>query len=52
MKLREAGDVIALDQRGTQFADPFPLCPGAWSYPLDREVGAEEMAQAHEPILR
>ncbi len=51
-KLREAGDVIALDQRGTRNADPFPICPGAWSYPLDRQVGAEEMAQAREPVLR
>ena len=52
MKLREAGDVIALDQRGTGSSDPFPICPGAWSYPLDREVGPEEMARAHEPVLR
>ena len=52
MKLREAGDVIALDQRGVQTVDPAPRCSGAWSYPLDREVGADELIRAHRPVLR
>ena len=34
--MREAGDVIAFDQRGVYGSDPYLLCPGAWSYPLDR----------------
>lgn len=52
MKLREAGDVIALDQRGTVGADPYPVCPGVLAYPFDRAVQGEDMAQAHEPVLR
>ncbi len=34
--LRAAGDVIALDQRGTYYSDPYLLCPGSWDYPLDQ----------------
>ncbi len=52
MKLREAADVIALDQRGVYGTDPYPVCPGTWSYPLDRpaELGILEEVQA--PFLR
>ena len=34
--LREVGDVIALDQRGTYYSDPYTLCPDSWDYPLDQ----------------
>lgn len=49
MALREAGDVIALDQRGTFL--PSPQCPERWVYPTDRAVDAELMAEAHAPML-
>jgi pimeloyl-ACP methyl ester carboxylesterase len=50
MALREAGDVIALDQRGTFL--PSPQCPARWVYPDGVSVDAVVMATAHEPILR
>ena len=28
MRLREVGDVIAFDQRGTASSKPYPICPG------------------------
>lgn len=34
MALREAGDVIALDQRGTGASRPSLVCPEPWSHPL------------------
>lgn len=52
MKLRHAGDVIALDQRGAGFSRPAPLCPGTWSYPLDRPHHADTLAAAMAPYLR
>lgn len=35
MALREAGDVIALDQRGTGSSRPSLLCPEPWTHSLD-----------------
>jgi pimeloyl-ACP methyl ester carboxylesterase len=32
--LRELGDVIAWDQRGTYFAEPYLLCPNSFDYQL------------------
>lgn len=51
MKLRRAGDVIALDQRGAGFSRPAPICPGTWSYPLDRPHDDETMAAVMAPHL-
>lgn len=51
MKLRAAGDVIALDQRGAGFSRPAPVCPGTWSYPLDRPHRDDIMAAAMGPYL-
>lgn len=34
MALREAGDVVALDQRGTGASRPNLVCPEPWSHPL------------------
>lgn len=51
MKLREAGDVIALDQRGTPSSEPFPRCTAEYSFPLDRVVGEVEMSEAKAPAL-
>jgi pimeloyl-ACP methyl ester carboxylesterase len=52
MKLRRAGDVIALDQRGAGFSRPAPVCPGTWSYPLDRPHHDDTMAAVMAPYLR
>lgn len=52
MKLRDAGDVIALDQRGAGLSRPAPLCPGSWSYPLDRPHDDETAAAVLAPYLR
>ncbi len=43
MALRAAGDVIALDQRGTYSTTPYPVCPGSWSYPLDQPLVADSL---------
>jgi pimeloyl-ACP methyl ester carboxylesterase len=51
MKLRGAGDVIALDQRGAGFSHPAPVCPGTWSYPLDRPHEADTLAVVLAPFL-
>lgn len=52
MKLRGAGDVIALDQRGAGFSRPAPTCPGSWSYPLDRPHNDDTLAAVLAPYLR
>ena len=51
MKLRDAGDVIALDQRGTPSSRPYPICPGIVRYRMDRGADSATMARAHEPVL-
>ncbi len=35
-ELREVGDVIVLDQRGTGLSRPNPVCRERWDFPLDR----------------
>jgi pimeloyl-ACP methyl ester carboxylesterase len=40
--LRELGDVIALDQRGTGWSHPVPLAPAPHAMPLDHAVDADE----------
>jgi pimeloyl-ACP methyl ester carboxylesterase len=52
MKLRGAGDVIALDQRGAGLSRPAPVCPGSWSYPLDRPHNDDTLAALLAPYLR
>ena len=42
MKLRAAGDVIVLDQRGTGDAEPSLLYEGSWEVPLDRPADYDE----------
>lgn len=51
MKLRKAGDVIALDQRGVDPSEPHPICPGGWSYPLDQPLNDSVMERAVGPWL-
>src|SRR5436853_552676 len=41
--LRQVGDVIALDQRGTGLSNPCLDCPEAWDLPLDRPDSREEV---------
>lgn len=49
--LRAVGDVIALDQRGTHYAEPNLVCPGSWDYPLDQPADPEVLAAARRPFL-
>jgi pimeloyl-ACP methyl ester carboxylesterase len=41
--LRQVGDVIALDQRGTGLSNPRLDCPAAWDLPLDQPDSREEV---------
>jgi pimeloyl-ACP methyl ester carboxylesterase len=41
--LRQVGDVIALDQRGTGLSNPRLDCPESWDLPLDRPDSREEI---------
>ena len=50
-RMREVGDVIAYDQRGTWSTEPYTVCPGAWSYPLDRPPEEETLRAAAAPFL-
>lgn len=44
MALREAADVLVLDQRGTGLSAPFMiLCQESWTLPMDRPGDREEM---------
>jgi pimeloyl-ACP methyl ester carboxylesterase len=52
MKLRAAGDVVALDQRGAGFSRPAPVCPGTWSYPLNHPHDDDTLAAVLAPYLR
>jgi pimeloyl-ACP methyl ester carboxylesterase len=49
--LRAAGDVIALDQRGVHFAEPYLVCPGSWDHPLDQPTSVSSLRQANGPFL-
>jgi pimeloyl-ACP methyl ester carboxylesterase len=49
--LREVADVIALDQRGTYYSDPYTLCPGSWDYPLDQETSPALRAESAREFL-
>ena len=52
MKLREAGDVIAFDQRGTRYAEPYPECPEPVVPPLGRVLSSRDMLAVYAPVLR
>jgi pimeloyl-ACP methyl ester carboxylesterase len=43
MALREFGDVIALDQRGTGLSNAIPPCDGQETYPLDQPLTREAL---------
>lgn len=43
LALREVGDVILLDQRGTGMSKPNPICLRTWDWPLDQPANPPEM---------
>jgi len=43
LALREVGDVILLDQRGTGMSKPNPICLRTWDWPLDQPANPAEM---------
>jgi pimeloyl-ACP methyl ester carboxylesterase len=45
MALREAGDVIALAQRGTRGSIPYLTCQDPWVYPLEQALTRETFLQ-------
>lgn len=51
MKLREVGDVIALDQRGVRIEPPAFACPGVWEYPLDQPFEPATLAAVVSPYV-
>ena len=50
-RMREVADVIAYDQRGTWSTEPYMVCPGSWSYPLDQPKNESTLEQAMKPYL-
>lgn len=50
-RLREVADVIAYDQRGTWGTEPYMICPGSWSYPLDKPASLTILRTSVEPFL-
>jgi pimeloyl-ACP methyl ester carboxylesterase len=47
MKLREAGDLIVVDQRGTGMSSPNLECPQKLNYPLDKPLQRDEMLRLY-----
>ncbi len=53
LAMREVGDVIALDQRGTMpWNDPWLVCPETWDYPLDEPLVRERAIQILHAYVR
>jgi pimeloyl-ACP methyl ester carboxylesterase/beta-lactamase class A len=52
MALREIGDVIALDQRGTGMSRPGLVCSRTWGLPLDRPGNPGEIRHILKMSLR
>jgi pimeloyl-ACP methyl ester carboxylesterase len=50
-RMREVADVIAYDQRGTWGTEPYMVCPGSWSYPLDRPLDEPTLTRVMRPFL-
>ncbi|HUO84493.1 MAG TPA: alpha/beta hydrolase [Thermoanaerobaculia bacterium] len=51
-QMRQVADVIAYDQRGTWGTEPYMVCPGTWSYPLDRPWEEETLRGVVAPFLK
>lgn len=47
MALREFGDVIALDQRGTGLSNTTPKCTSSYNIPLNKQHTVEEVTKQH-----
>lgn len=45
MAMREIGDVIALDQRGTGMSKPNLTCPEPFAYPVDKPYSREDLLE-------
>ena len=52
MAMREIGDVIAFDQRGTGMSQKLPSCSKQWSYPPDKPGDREKMLQGVIAVAR
>jgi pimeloyl-ACP methyl ester carboxylesterase len=50
--MREAGDVIVLDQRGAGLSEPNLNCPGSLNFPLNRPGDREPMLKRFEQASR
>ncbi len=50
-RVREVGDVIALDQRGVYLSEPYMVCPGSWDYPHDKPSDPDILAAAIAPFI-
>lgn len=50
-RLRAVADVIAFDQRGAWGTEPYTVCPGSWSYPLDRPPEVATLKAVLAPFL-
>src|SRR5438552_694320 len=50
--LRQFGDIIALDQRGTGLSPPSLNCPRKFFYPLDRAATRQSLARAYRSFAR
>ena len=46
LTLRQFGDVIALDQRGTGLSEPNLTCPDRFVYPLNKPADREQLTRA------
>jgi len=52
MKMREAGDVIAFDQRGTGLSTRIEPCDKSWSYPNDQPLARAKLIAFQEENAR
>lgn len=52
MALREIGDVILLDQRGTGMSQPQMICARSWDFPLDHQGDPGEWIEIAKQRLR
>lgn len=50
-KLRAIADVVAFDQRGTWGTEPYMICPGSVSYPLDQPADPAILSAVVRPYL-
>ena len=51
-RLRDLGDVILLDQRGTGLSSPPPACSASWQFPLEQAATESSIRPSFEAGLR